>query len=118
MKLNTSFLCIPLILFLIIIFDMCMTFPKTKMTQQQIESLQQVYRESCGFTFVNMGLSYSDYLEYMPSFKQSYDCKSQNFAIDYKIGEYTAEEEKIFKSNNYCLRLYYQGRINGYGFIG
>ena len=92
-------------------FDMCFPYTTTKTTKSQIESMQQVYRESCGFIFVNMGVSSSRYLDYI-SFKQTYDCKSQNFAIDYKMGSYTAEEEKIFKDENYCLRLYFQGLMD------
>ena len=93
-------------------FDMCFAYTTTKITQSQIESMEQVYRESCGFTLVNMGLSYSDYSDYLLSFRQTYDCKSQNFAIDYKIGSYTEEEKEIFNDEKYCLRLYYQGLID------
>lgn len=94
-------------------FDMCMPYVKTKITESQIKSIQQVYREAMGFTLANYPYSdYSNYLDYIPSFKQSYDCKSQSFEIDYKVGTYTDEEIKIFKDDNYCLRLYYQGLMD------
>ena len=82
-------------------FDMCFAYTTTKITKSQIESMEQVYRESCGFILISMGYSYLDsYSEYMLSFRQTYDCKSQNFAIDYKIGSYTEEEKKYLMMKN------------------
>lgn len=58
-----------------------------------------------GFVYTMLGSSYYDSF----SFKQTYDCPSQKFTIDYNVGTYTSEEKEIFRNENYCLRLYYQG---------
>lgn len=84
----------------------CSPYYKTKITQEQIQQVQEIYRETYGFTCTNTGYFYS------MNFKQTFDCPSQKFSINYNTGTYTDEEKQIFKQENYCLRLYYEGLID------
>lgn len=97
-------------------FSMCMIFPKQKMTEEQIKSAQLIYHEAYGFSFTMVG-SNIDPSEFAISFIQSYKCPSQQFSIKYEAGTYTNEEKEIFKKDNYCLRLYYQG-LDELGLLG
>ena len=91
--------------------NMCFIFSKQKITQSDIEAAQKTYREVMGFTTILIQNNYGT--NYMPqafsSMVQAYDCPSQSFSINYKSGNYTNEEINVFKSENYCLRLYYKG---------
>ncbi len=86
-------------------FSMCLIYTTTKITQEIIQQAQNIFRESMGFSYTMIG---SDYYNYY-SFKQTYKCPSQTFTIDYNIGTFTNEELEIFRKDNYCLKLYYQG---------
>lgn len=86
-------------------YSMCFLYTTTKITQDEIQQAQSVFRETMGFIYTMIGTSYYNSF----SFKQTYDCPSQTFAIDYNVGTYTNAEKEIFNKDNYCLRLYYQG---------
>lgn len=88
--------------------SMCFLNAKQKMTDNDIKSAQQIYREAMGFTQTMIGYSYS--MQF--SFIMEYDCPSQSFSIDYNVGTFTDEEKDVFKNENYCLRLYYQGLMD------
>lgn len=90
-------------------FDLCSIYTTVKMSASDIKAIESVYRESAGFTYTMIG---EGYLDYAVSFKQTYDCSSQTVTIDYNAGSYTNEEKAIFKDENYCLRLYYQGLMD------
>ena len=87
----------------------CSVYTAIKITEDQINQIEKVYREAIGFIFSFIGRQISNYAL---NFKQEFDCPSQSFTINYEIGSYTREELDIFQSENYCLRLYYQGLID------
>jgi len=89
--------------------DFCSLYTTIKISKDDIKAMERVYRESVGFTYTMIG---EDYLDYAVSFKQTFDCSSQTFTIDYNTGSYTNEEKEVFKKSNYCLRLYYQGLMD------
>ena len=91
---------------------MCYIFTTQKMTKDLIESTERTYREAYGFVSTLYGYDASYLSSYSISFKQTYNCPSQSFTIDYNVGTFTNEEKEIFKKDNYCLRLYYQGLMD------
>ena len=82
----------------------CSIYPTTtKVTQKIIEQIEGMYRETYGFTCAMNEVWYST------PFKQSFDCPSQKFTINYDVGTYTDEDKEILKSENNCIRLNYEG---------
>lgn len=94
--------------------SLCGVLTKQKMTKEMIRSAELLYRESYGFISTLLGTDvYSSNNLYSFSFLMTYDCPSQSFSVDYKIGDsYTSEEKAIFKRDDYCLKLYYQGLMD------
>lgn len=90
----------------------CGVFTKKIMTKEMIKSSELLYRECYGFISILLGTDvYSS--DYLFSFLMTYDCPSQSFSIDYKLSDsYTSEEKAIFQSDDYCLKLYYQGLMD------
>ena len=93
-------------------YSFCSMYTTQKMTRELIESAERIYREAYGFVMTTMGYDSSYFSSYSLSFKLNYDCPSQSFTIDYNVGTYTNEEKEVFKKDNYCLRLYYEGLMD------
>ena len=81
----------------------CSVYPTTKMTQEIIEQIEGIYRETHGLTCTMNGACHSI------SFKNTMDCPSQKFTINYDASTFTDEEKEILKKENNCFRLYYEG---------
>ena len=92
--------------------SICGVFTKEKITKEEIRSAELLYRECYGFVSTLLGTDvYSSNMYY--SILMTYDCPSQSFSINYKLdNSFTSEEKAIFKSDNYCLKLYYQGLMD------
>jgi len=74
-----------------------------KMTPEQAEQFAIRLYEVDGFTKANKN-TYT----YAP-FNHTYDCPSQKYTVTYDYEVFTDEEKELFKKDNYCLRLYYEG---------
>ena len=46
---------------------------------------------------------------HIPDYKMEYTCPKNSYTLNYGQGSFTQEEIDIIKSENYCLRLYYEG---------
>ena len=74
-----------------------------KMTPEQAEQFTIRLAEMDEFTKANKK-TYT----YAP-FNHTYDCPSQKYTVIYDYEVFTDEEKELFKKDNYCLRLYYEG---------
>jgi len=74
-----------------------------KMTPEQAEQFTIRLAEADGFTKANKN-TYT-----YASFNHIYDCPSQKYTVIYDYEVFTDEEKELFKKDNYCLRLYYEG---------
>ena len=73
-----------------------------KISSEQVEPFKNRMEELTGFTStMNKPLS--------NPYTHTYDCPSQQFSIHFDYGIFTDEEKEIFKKENYCLRLFYEG---------
>ena len=84
------------------IYDMCNIWISQDFTQDQIESMQGSYQEAITFFSIVYNL-------HIPYFKIEYTCPKNSYTLNYGQGSFTQEEIDIIKSENYCLRLYYEG---------
>ena len=84
------------------IYDMCNIWISQDFTQDQIESMQGSYQEAITFFSIVYNL-------HIPNYKMEYTCPKNSYTLNYGQGSFTQEEIDIIKSENYCLRLYYEG---------
>ena len=84
------------------IYDMCNIWISQDFTQDQIESMQGSYQEAITFFSIVYNL-------HIPNYKIEYTCPKNSYTLNYGQGSFTQEEIDIIKSENYCLRLYYEG---------
>lgn len=84
------------------IHDMCNIWISQDFTQDQIESMQGSYQEAITFFSIVYNL-------HIPDYKMEYTCPKNSYTLNYGQGSFTQEEIDIIKSENYCLRLYYEG---------
>ena len=81
---------------------MCNIWISQDFTQDQIESMQGSYQEAITFFSIVYNL-------HIPYYKMEYTCPKNSYTLNYGQGSFTQEEIDIIKSENYCLRLYYEG---------
>jgi hypothetical protein len=81
---------------------MCNIWISQDFTQDQIESMQGSYQEAITFFSIVYNL-------HIPDYKMEYTCPKNSYTLNYGQGSFTQEEIDIIKSENYCLRLYYEG---------
>ena len=84
------------------IHDVCNIWISQDFTQDQIESMQGSYQEAITFFSIVYNL-------HIPDYKIEYTCPKNSYTLNYGQGSFTQEEIDIIKSENYCLRLYYEG---------
>ena len=82
--------------------DMCNIWISQDFTQDQIDSMQGTYQEALTFFSIV-------YNVHIPDYKIEYICPKNSYTLNYGQGSFTQEEIDIIKSENYCLRLYYEG---------
>jgi len=73
-----------------------------KMDPEQMEHYKKRMEELHGFTrTMNNDPS--------KAYTHTYDCPSQQYSVLYNYWGFTDEEKEIFKKDNFCLRLFYEG---------